>query len=190
MAETQYSIRVVKHFPYRGNANQQFSNRYHFDGSDPGSPTAWHDLMDALVLIEKTMFYADVVFDACFGYAPGSNVAVASKTFAGVAGTGAFGASDYCPGDCAAVARWATTKRSIKNHPVYCFSYWHGVFRAHGGDRDTLLSAQQVAMQNYATDWNTGISVGGRTYKRTTPDGHPVTGALVETYVTHRDFPR
>jgi hypothetical protein len=43
-------------------------------------------------------------------------------------------------------------------------------------------------MQAYGNAWNTGITAGGRTYKRTTPDGHPVTGALVDQWIGHRDF--
>ncbi len=190
MATTQSSIRTVKSFPYRGGGAKLFSNRYYFDGAAPADSNAWHDLMDAVTTLEKALWYADVTITEAFGYNAGSEVSVASKAYA-LQGTGAFaGTGSYVPGDCAAVLRMATTKRSTKNHTVYVFSYYHGAFRITNGDRDTLLGLQKTAIEAYGNSWLNGIVVGGRTYKRTTPDGHATTGRAVDTYIGHRDFPR
>jgi len=45
-------------------------------------------------------------------------------------------------------------------------------------------------MELYGQHWLDGITVGGRTYKRTTPDGHATTGRIVDPFIGHRDFPR
>jgi hypothetical protein len=41
----------------------------------------------------------------------------------------------------------------------------------------------------YAAGWISGITAGGVTAVRATPQGAVCTGQLVEEYVTHRDFP-
>lgn len=189
MAETQYSVRSVKHFKYRGNPIQQWSNRYHFDGSAPADTAAWVALFDALVALERPCNDAGTHWDACYGYAPGSQVAVASKAYA-VAGTLSSTGTIGTPGDCAIVLRQATTKRSIKNHPVYCFSYFHdALMSSSSSDNDTPLPAQVTAIDALGAAWLAGIVGGSRTYKRTTPDGHLVTGHAVSTWISHRDFP-
>lgn len=190
MATTQHSVRTVKRFTYQGDASQLFSNRYYFDGGAPADDAAWHALFDALVLLEEVIFYSTTEIIEAFGYAPGSEVAVSSKAYT-QAGTLSSGTGVLVPGDCAAVLRMATTKRSSKNHPVFVFSYFHGALNG-GGDasKDTLYGDQKTAIEALGTAWLDGIVVGGRTYKRTTPDGHATTGRLVHTYIGHRDFPR
>lgn len=189
MSETQYSVRVIKSFTFRGGA-KLWSNRYHFDGSAVGDSTAWNTFFDGVVLAEKAVLPATVSIVECRGYAPGSDVSVASKTYS-TAGT--LTATDRAglPGECAAVVRLATTKKSTKNHPVFVFSFYHGACTsASAGVPDNLFAAQKTALEGYADSWKNGLSIGGRTYIRTTPDGHLTTGRLVSPYVGHRDFPR
>jgi hypothetical protein len=188
MAETQYSVRVIKSFTYRG-AAKLWSNRYHFDGSAIGDSTAMNTFMDGVVLAEKAIHAAQVTIVECRCYAPGSDVAIATKTYSTV---GTLTATDRSasPGDTAAVLRMATTKKSAKNHPVFVFSYYHpGHFSVSSGVADTLFPAQKTAIEAYADSWKNGLSIGGRTYVRTTPDGHLTTGRVVSPYVGHRDFP-
>lgn len=187
---TQHSIRLVKQFPFRGEPAKEFSNRYYFNGASPGDATAWHTLQDAIVLLEKSIYGNEVKIVDAFGYAPGSEVAVASKAYTTL-GTLATTGGSYVPGECCAICRWGTTKRSVKNHQVFVFSYWHHVLMgAATGTPDTLLASQKTAMENYAQTWVDGITVAGRVYKRTTPDGALVEGRLVDQWIGHRDFPR
>lgn len=189
MSTTQYSIRTVKQFKYRGDPLKQFSNRYYFDGSAPADQAAWTALSDALVLLEKTLFYATVSIVATHGIGPSSEVPVFNKIYT-TTGTLNPGTTAQCPGDCAVMLRHATTKKSTKNHVVYCFSYYHAVFSQDAGANcDAVAPPQITAVQNFGNAWNAGIAVGARTYKRCTPDGHLVTGAAVDPWIRHRDFP-
>lgn len=189
MAETQYSIRVTKSFTYRG-AAKLWSNRYHFDGSAVGDSAAWYTFMDGVVLAEKAVHGSQVSIVQCDGFAPGSDVSIATKTYA-TAGTLTITGGSAAPGDCAAVLRMATTKKSTKNHTVFLFSYFHGCFfNTSSGVPDNLLAAQKTALEGYGDSWKNGLSIGGRTYIRTTPDGHIANGRFVSPYIGHRDFPR
>lgn len=186
---TQHSVQIVKQFSYRGDPLQQFSNRYYFNGGAPADQTAWYALIDALVLLEKSCFNGGVTCIAGHGYAPGSEVAIATKAMS-VGGT-LGGTGTPVPGDCAVVVKMATTKMSVKNHRVYVFSYYHHALRSAGDNGgDQLDATQKTAIEGYANDWLNGISVGGRVYKRTTPDGALVTGRTVDPFIGHRDFLR
>lgn len=182
------SVRVVKEFDYRG-TTQQFSNRYHFNGGTPSDNSHWEALFDAVVLEEKEVFQSNVTIVECVGYAAGSEIPVHSKTYT-TAGVGSFFGSSMCPGDCAALVRYATTARSVRNHPIYLFNYYHGVLRDTGGDADDLNGAQKTALEEYADDWMAGFTDGTITVVRAGPNGATGTSRTVKPEITHRDFPR
>lgn len=124
------------------------------------------------------------------GYEGGSEIPVFDASYT-TDGTGAFTSWSPNPGDCAAVLRWSTAERSSKNHPIYCFNYFHSSSSVAGaGNQDTLHAAQLSAINYYAGQWITGHSDGAVTHHRSRPNGDLCTGTLVLPEVSHRDLPR
>lgn len=191
MAPT-WSIRVDKTFTYRGVA-RRFSNRYHIGTAGPPDSTHWTTFSDAIVAAEKAIFCplasGGATIVGTVGYAAGSEVPVFTKTYS-VDGTLSGTGSVPPPGDCAALVRYSTPDRSSKNHPVYCFNYYHAARIATGAaNPDTLFALQSTALGTYASLWIAGISDGTTTFHRSRPTGDLCNGFVVKSFITHRDLP-
>ncbi len=186
MASTP-SIKVLKSSAYRG-GTRTWSNRYHFNGGTPADGTHWTTLSDAIVTAEKAIHSPGTTIVGTTGYGAGSEVPIFSKVYS-TAGTWSVGTNVPAPGDCAALVRYTTPARSSKNHPVYLFNYYHRAYVGSGGG-DTLATTQGTAIGTYANAWISGFSDGSITVVRAGPNGVTAGGASVQTYVTHRDFPR
>lgn len=188
------SIVIVKQMTYRGET-RRFSNRYHFEGDTPVDAAAWTILADNIVAQEKTIFDPSVSIVEAVGSdhntATDTNLhgdAVFTKVYATV-GTGDFSADGRrSPGDAALLLRYATPARSARNHPVYLFNYYHGVFQL-SGDADTVSTLQRAAVNAYGTQWLTGFTDGTAPRERCGPHGAVAVSRLVDTKVRHRDFP-
>lgn len=180
------SIKIEKTIAWKG-GTQVWSNRYHFDGTLPPDDTHWQALADAVTTAEKAIFNGIIHITDAVGYGPGSDVPVFSHTYSPIAGTATL-SDDVQASEVAALCRWTTSARSSKNHPVYLFNYWHGVYVHSATALDALSTTQKSAMDTYAAAWISGFSDGSVTHHRCGPHGDLATGHLVETYVTHRDF--
>lgn len=183
------SIKVIKSGTFKGGTHR-WSNRYHFDGSAPVDGTHWTTLSDLIVNDEKAVLNGSQTIVETIGYAAGSDVPVFSKVYS-TAGTNA-GTTGHIsvPLEVAALVRYSTSARSTKNHPIYLFNYYHGVY-VHDGvaGQDTLDATMKSALETYAGQWITGLSDGTVTHHRCGPNGDLATGHITEEYVTHRDFP-
>lgn len=187
MASTP-SLRVIKSMPWRG-TTRLWSNRYHFNGGVPADDSHWHTLMDNVTAGEKALWDAGCTIVQALGYVAGSEVPVSTKTYS-LTGTGGFSTVGLCPGEVAFLARYSTAARTTKNHPVYLNNFYHRAITQGGASNDLQLATQKAAALTYAGNWVTGFSDGAVTYNRAGPNGASATGAIVETYLTHRDFPR
>lgn len=182
-------MRVLKLLNFKG-GTRVTSNRYHFLGGTPADAAHWHTLMDAVTAAEKLVTNDITTITEAIGYAAGSDVPVASKVYS-IVGTCTAAAAGYvAAGECAALVRYSTAERTSKNHPIYLFNYYHGAY-AHqtGGTGDALDANMRSALETYAAAWIAGFSDGTNTYTRCGPNGQAATGATVEEWLTHRDFP-
>ena len=189
MASARPSIKVTKSFTFKG-GTRLWSNRYYFNGGTPADATHWHTLMDNVVTAEKELLTSWSTIVQCDGYAAGSEVPVATKTYTTAGTLATVGGNQRAPGECVALLRMSTAARSSKNHPIYLFSYFHDAWVHTVSTASDLLDAnQKSAIATYAAAWISGFSDGSITAVRASPQGAAATGSVVEEYVTHRDFP-
>lgn len=184
------SIKINHTFLYRGQT-KTWSNRWHFNGGTPADPAHWSTLGLAIIAAEKLCFTNDVTLTGWVGYNAGSDLPIASGVTS-TAGTYTKPGGGYVmAGDAAAMMKWSTTARTSKNHPIYLFSYMHGILGNTSSAGDVVDSSQRALFNVYGAAWVTGFSDGTNTYVRAGPNG--ATGAYVVAtnpwYVRHRDFP-
>lgn len=180
------SVKIVKTSAYKGGI-KTWSNRYHFNGGTPADTAHWNTLFDNIVNAEKAIHLGGTTITEAIGYAAGSDVPVATKTYT-TAGT-LTSTGIAVPLVICALIRWATTARTSKNHPVYLFSYVHGCARDNSsGDLEKLSPDQKTAIETFATSWISGFSDGTNTLVRAGPNGATGTARFVSADMTHRDF--
>lgn len=182
------SIKIVKSFPYRG-GTKLWANRYHFNGGEPADPSHWTTFAAAIAAEEKKIYSSSVGIVQAVGYNADSDEPVWTGTLS-VNGTYTPAGGDReCPGDCATMIRYSTTARSTKNHPIYGYNWYHGVFNNSSDPTDIVSGPQFALYGTYAADWIAGFSDGTHTYVRALPRGATAVGAFVSFYIRHRDFP-
>lgn len=180
------SVSIQKQFTWKG-ATWYFTNRYHFNGGTPADASHWHTLTDAITTAEKAIFPSNVTITLATCYAAGSDVPVASKAYS-LTGTLTATSTVKAPAFCCGLARWSTTARTSKNHPVYLFNYWHGLVFDNSSDGDTLKGGQHTAMDTYGNSWISGFSDGSITAVRAGPNGATGTGFFISGYTYDHDL--
>jgi len=182
------SVKVTKHFTYRG-STQKWSNRWHFTNDSPTTDGRWDQFFDNIVAAEKLIYGSGIMIESVVGYDAGSDLPRRSKTYT-QAGTATFSSGSVPPGDVAGLVRFGTDQRSVKNHPIYLFKYFHQPIVKAPPDQDELVAAQKTLYETYADAWLGGISDGVLNHRYAGPRGAVAQDRTAEVYVTHRDFVR
>lgn len=192
--DTKHSIVITKEFAYRG-TTRRWTNRYHFEGDLPSSGAAWAAFADLIVAAEKLVYPSTTQIVQADGYDAGSATstnphgdAVFTKVYT-VAGTFSQDITDNpMPGNDCGLLRWNTLARTVKNHPVYLFSYIHSGWVS-AASADSLATDWKAVLQTYGNAWVAGFNCDGTARERCGPRGAGATSATVDQYTRHRDFP-
>lgn len=182
---------VVKYDTREGAGAKTVSNRYHFNGGVPADAAHWNTFATAVINAFKLCLPTELHITEVVGYVAGSDVAVWSRTD-GTAGTFDIAANSAheSPGFCCALIRWATTARTTKNHPIYLFSFIHGVASAAatGATSQNLHGTLLTRLQTYAAAWVTGFSDGTNTLVRAGPNGATGGSPTVDGVIRDHDL--
>ena len=189
---TVTALTLVKKFLYRGDANEEFSNTYHFKGSPPGNDASWDVLTNDVVVLEQKVLDPTVTFVRALGY--DSNdvhaIHVYQQNFAipGPPPTGQFAppaGAHRMAGDQAFLMRWGT---DIVSNPggkkIYLRKYFHGGW-IQDSDPDVIAPELAAAMLNYG-ELMEGVHGG----LRSSAHDLNVVGAFPSSYVTTRTLKR
>jgi hypothetical protein len=179
---------TLKTFSYRGQT-EEWSNRYHFSGTQPANSAAWIALAAAMKNLEASVLPSAVTLTGWYGYNDGSDTA----NFSGLhtsSNTGALSTTGgfLAPGDSAMWVRWTTGEMNSKGKPVYLRKYFHPAVATTGAP-DTVLAAAKTALTNFGGYLIDGTSLGGG-LKVCRPSGTVGTSAVGSTYVTTRTLKR
>jgi hypothetical protein len=186
------SIVSVKSFTYRDQTGEEWSNRYHFQGDPPSTPSDWRDLCDDFAALEAAVLTTQSNIIRFLCYAADGDPTVYSydlAAFGGVVpGTWALGAGSqgWVSGDVAYLIRWNTGRLSTKGKPVYLFKYYHGGASS-DSDRDKPPASLETAMGTFG---NTVRSASGNWPGLADKNGDEPVGYLAETYLTTRTLKR
>jgi hypothetical protein len=193
MAAPTVGLVLIKKFLYRGNANEEFSNKYLLTGSTPSDSAAWRALFDALVAQEKTLYPSTTTVVRGYGYDdpdPDANsvwsVDLTVSPNNPVAGTYTPGGS-RCPGDAAVWVRWGLDRFNTKGKRVYLRKYFHPAYND-GTTFDQVHSAWTTAANAFGAKLEDGSFLAAR--KITDHLGTALVGHASGAYVTTRTLKR
>lgn len=184
---TQPGIRIRFTSPYKG-GSKEWSNTWYLTGPAWASQTAFNTLADEYVANAKTWVSSNSEIIEAIGTNGGSFLPVFIKTYAQPGILTGF-TNGHMPLEAAVLVKGTTDARSTKNHPIYIFKYIHGAIHNDPNAAETPTTGQKSAIQGSANEFVAGVTDGTNLRKWAGPRGAVVQSALVETYVTHRDFP-
>lgn len=124
-------LTVVKRFTYRGDTNEEFSNKYHWINPVPTDTAQWTALLQSVQTAEAAIFPANVHFVRAYGY--NSSDPKADHVFQydyetpgpPPAGTMVNTTGFRMAGDQAACVEFRTDRNNDSGKPIYLRKYLH-----------------------------------------------------------------
>lgn len=181
-------IVTVKSFTYRDDP-EEYSNRWHFQGSAPTTEAGWRALCDDFIAEEKALYPSSVHIVRVICYADTDDHSVYTYELSSFGGTVAGTCTptgNRAPGDTVSLLRWNTGRRNSKGKPIYLFKYLHPAY-CNASDPDHIDGGTGSANTTFvsaiiaaSSDWP-GLAG---------PDGEAPTGYLAEPWLTTRTLKR
>jgi hypothetical protein len=186
------SLVLIKSFNYRDQA-EEWSNKYHFEGTIPADANAWQTLATGWINEEKHCYTSATHVVRAYGYEPGSNHAnwvhdYAAESPPGIPGDLTVSTAEHpCPGDSAATIRWSTGEYNSRGKLIYARKYMHGVWYGAAGP-DHVADVQLAAYNQYATIVTSGFFPGSAKYCG--PQGADLRDPRADPFITTRTLKR
>lgn len=190
-------ITLVKRFPYRGDASEEYSNQYWFDGAVPADDAAWLDLSQALAAIEQPIYTGDVEVVRAYGYDSDDPEAHSVWNYDYVLGMGTpngtltTSTDTVCPGDAAVWVRWKTGRLNSDGKAIFLRKYFHPAVSEGTtvAERDLVSSNQRAALLALGDKLSDGTFLDGRRI-RSQLHAETVLAPAASVYVTTRTLKR
>lgn len=187
----QWSITLIKRFPYRGDANEEFSNKYHLDGTMPATDEEWETLAEAIWATESEIFRGDVHLVTAYGYEAGNEHSIAQIDFTAGGGAGPGGGlnvdSSSVPmaGDQCGYLRAFAGR--LNGRKTYCKKFFHGGF-IDASELDQVTGPMQTAMDAHGAALLAGGLPGDAFWVQ--EQGRPLSLPLADNWVHVRQLKR
>lgn len=188
------SVILVKKFSYRGDTEEEWSNRYYLTGGVPSSDADWLALVNALKTQEKTCYSSDSTVIRAYGYSSDDlnadsvyvrDMVAASETTPGtMSQTGNSGTQ----AETAAWVRWKTS-RMARGKYIYLRKYFHSV-RANTSSPDQPAAIATTNLGAFGLKMRDGTFLDGRTVRARGQTGETFLGHNTSTYLTTRELKR
>lgn len=188
------SVTLVKKMTYRGDPNEEWSNKYFLTGGVPASDADWLALVNALKTAEKAVYSSDSTIVRAYGYDSDAlnadavyvrDMVAASETVAGTAsGTGGV----IPQRESAAWVRWKTSRRA-RGKAIYLRKYFHCVFASSTATDQPSANAITI-LTAFGAKMRDGTFLDGRTVRARGQTGETFLGHSCSAYMTTRELKR
>lgn len=188
------SVILIKKMTYRGDTDEEWSNRYYLTGGVPASSADWLALVDALKAEERKLYGSDITIIRAYGYSDDAlnadsvyvrdMVASATTTVGNLSGTGGAALQR----ESAAWVRWKTS-RMARGKAIYLRKYFHGGY-ANSTSADQPSAAWVTALTGFGAKMRDGTFLDGRTVRARNQTGETFLGHNCSTYLTTRELKR
>jgi hypothetical protein len=181
--------------PYR-DGTKNWSTTFHCTGPEWADHDAAYTYSNGVWTAIQHAVLDTTTLNTIVAYNPGSDIPVYTMDWEDTGGYNDHSNPMTALEECMLI-KWDTDARSVRNHPVYLFNFFHHVQSEGATNPDILRSGMRTTMDDNLATILAGISDGHITRFRCGPrapevgyDQPVATGAVTQHPLHHRDFPR